>query len=243
MKTAIISGASRGIGKMSAIALAKEGYRVIVNYLNSQADADNVCEYINSMGGNAIPYKADMADSAQIASMVDFVKKNYGGIDLLVANAGIGHNALLIDHSDDIIRKIIDVNLTGVITICREVGKIMLSQKSGNIITISSMWGQVGGSCESVYSATKGGIIAFTKAIAKEFSLSGVRVNCIAPGFIDTDINSRLSAADKQALIQEIPLSRAGTTQDIADAVVWLASEKASYITGQVLAINGGLII
>ncbi|MDE6614546.1 MAG: SDR family oxidoreductase [Clostridia bacterium] len=243
MKTAIISGASRGIGKMSAIALAKEGYRVIVNYLNSQADADNVCEYINSMGGNAIPYKADMADSAQIASMVDFVKKNYGGIDLLVANAGIGHNALLIDHSDDIIRKIIDINLTGVITICREVGKIMLSQKSGNIITISSMWGQVGGSCESVYSATKGGIIAFTKAIAKEFSLSGVRVNCIAPGFIDTDINSRLSAADKQALIQEIPLSRAGTTQDIADAVVWLASEKASYITGQVLAINGGLII
>lgn len=243
MKTAIISGASRGIGKTTAIALAKEGYRVIVNYLNSQNEAESVCEYINSIGGNAVPYKADMGNPSQIANMVDQVKKNYGSIDLLVANAGIAHNDLLIDHTDNTVRKIIDVNLIGVITLCREAGKIMLSQKSGNIITISSMWGQVGGSCESVYSATKGGIIAFTKAIAKEFSLSNVRVNCIAPGFVDTDINANLSQADKQSIIQEIPLLRSGTSQDIADAVVWLASEKASYITGQVLAVNGGLII
>ena len=243
MKTAIISGASRGIGKSVALSLAKEGYRVIVNYLNSKEQAQSLCDQINSEGGCAIPYQADMANPTQIANMVDYVKTNFGSIDLLVANAGIGHNALLIDHTDDAVRKIIDVNLIGVITLCREVGKFMLSQKSGNIITLSSMWGQVGGSCESVYSATKGGIIAFTKAIAKEFSLSNIRVNCIAPGFIDTDINANLSQADKQSLVEEIPLSRAGIPQDVANAVVWLASEKASYITGQVIAINGGLII
>ncbi|MBD5085906.1 MAG: glucose 1-dehydrogenase [Clostridiales bacterium] len=243
MKTAIISGASRGIGKTTALSLAKEGYRVIVNYLNSKDAAESICEQINSAGGSAILFKADMGNPCQIADMVEQVKKDYGSIDLLVANAGIGHNALLIDHSDDAVKKIIDVNLVGVITLCREVGKVMLSQKSGNIITLSSMWGQVGGSCESVYSAAKGGIIAFTKAIAKEFSLSNIRVNCIAPGFIDTDINANLSQSDKQSLIQEIPLLRSGTTQDVADAIVWLASEKASYITGQVLAVNGGLII
>ena len=243
MKTAIISGASRGIGKTTAISLAKEGYRVIINYLNSQESADSVCAYIKSQGGSAIAYRADMANPAQICEMVNYVKSSFGSVDLVVANAGIGLNKLLIDSSDEEIRKIVDVNLIGVITLCREAGKIMLSQKSGNIIALSSMWGQVGGSCESVYSATKGGIIAFTKAIAKEFSLSGVRVNCVAPGFIDTQINSNLSDDDKQSLIQEIPLMRAGTCQDVADSIVWLASEKSSYITGQVICVNGGLII
>ncbi|MDE5991234.1 MAG: SDR family oxidoreductase [Clostridia bacterium] len=243
MKTAIISGASRGIGKTTAISLAKEGYRVIVNYLNSQESADKVCEDINSAGGSAIAYKADMSDPSQIVAMTQYVKNNFGSIDLVVANAGIGLNSLLIDCSDEEIRKVIDVNLIGVITLCREVGKIMLSQKSGNIVTLSSMWGQVGGSCESVYSAAKGGIIAFTKAIAKEFSLSGVRANCVAPGFIDTSMNSNLSQSDKLTVIDEIPLFRAGSPQDVADAILWLASEKASYVTGQVISVNGGLII
>ncbi|MDE7337424.1 MAG: SDR family oxidoreductase, partial [Clostridia bacterium] len=150
---------------------------------------------------------------------------------------------LLTDHSDETIKRIIDVNLIGTISLCREVAKIMLSQKSGNIITVSSMWGQVGGSCESVYSAAKGGIIAFTKAIAKEFSLSGIRANCIAPGFIDTDMNNNLSQDDKLSLVADIPLLRAGAPQDVADAAVWLASEKSSYVTGQVISVNGGLII
>lgn len=243
MKTAIISGASRGIGKTTAISLAQEGYRVIINYLNSQQSADEVCEFINSNGGSAIAYKADVSDPSQIVAMVQYVKDTFGSIDLLVANAGIGLNGLLIDSLDNDIRKVIDINLIGVITLCREVGKVMLSQKSGNIITLSSMWGLVGGSCESVYSATKGGIIAFTKAIAKEFSLSGVRVNCVAPGFIDTSMNSNLSQTDKLSIIDDIPLLRAGSPQDVADAIVWLASEKASYVTGQVISVNGGLII
>ncbi|MDE7215371.1 MAG: SDR family oxidoreductase [Clostridia bacterium] len=243
MKTAIISGASRGIGRAIAISLAKEGYSVVINYLNSQNDAQALCDRINSDGGKSIAFKADMANPDQIKELVDFTVKNFSSIDLLVANAGVGYSSLLTDHSDDAIKRIIDVNLIGTISLCREVAKIMLSQKSGNIITVSSMWGQVGGSCESVYSAAKGGIIAFTKAIAKEFSLSGIRANCIAPGFIDTDMNNNLSQDDKLSLVADIPLLRAGAPQDVADAAVWLASEKSSYVTGQVISVNGGLII
>lgn len=243
MKTAIVSGASRGIGAQTAIELAKEGYLVIVNYLNSPQKAEAVCKQISLSGGMAISYKADMSDPLQIRQMTDFVVKTYGGIDLIVANAGIGLNALLIDTSDEQIKKIIDTNLVGTVTLCREGAKNMLSRHSGNIVTVSSMWGQVGGSCESVYSAAKGGIIAFSKALAKELGTSGIRVNCICPGLIDTEINNNLTSEDKQALVEEIPLARIGTPKDIADAVVWLASEKASYITGQVIAINGGMII
>ena len=242
MKTAIISGASRGIGKEIALSLSKEGYRVIVNFLNSQESAISLCEQINSQGGHAVAFKADMANPRQIKEMVDFTVKNFSTVDLLVANAGIGYSALLTDHSDEIIKKIIDINLVGVITLCKEAAKVMLSQKSGNIITISSMWGQVGGSCESVYSAAKGGVISFTKAIAKEFSLSGIRVNCISPGFIDTDMNNNISLSDKLSLVDEIPLARAGLAKDVADAAVWLASDKSSYVTGQIIAVNGGLI-
>lgn len=240
MKTAIISGASRGIGRATAITLAKEGYRVVVNYLNSKKDAASLCKLISSAGGDAVAYRADMAAPAQICEMVEYIRKAFGTVDLLVANAGVGLNKLLIDHSDDDIRRLVDINLIGAITLCREASKIMISQKSGNIITLSSMWGEIGASCESVYSATKGGIIAFTKALAKELSLSGIRVNCVSPGFIDTDINSNLSTAERQAVIDEIPLARAGSTQDVADAIAWLASGKAAYVTGQVIGINGG---
>ncbi len=243
MKTAIVSGASRGIGKACAIELAKEGYLVIVNYLNSSKKAQQVVNTISDLGGMAISYKADMSNSKEIKQMTDFVKKTYGGIDLVVANAGIGLNSLLIDTSDAQIKKLIDTNLVGTITLCRECADIMLSRHSGNIIMISSMWGQVGGSCESIYSATKGGIIAFTKALAKELGTNGIRVNCIAPGLIDTDINNNLTPEDKLALIEDIPVGRIGNAQDIANAVVWLQSDKASFVTGQVIAVNGGMII
>ena len=161
----------------------------------------------------------------------------------MVANAGIGAYGMLIDHSDENITNVINTNLIGCITLCREASKVMLTQKSGNIVTVSSMWGQVGGSCESVYSATKGGVIAFSKALAKELALNGIRVNCVAPGFIDTDINSNLTQEEKNAVIAEVPLARVGKPQDVADAVVWLTSDKSSYVTGQIIAVNGGLII
>ena len=243
MKTAIISGASRGIGRSIAISLAKEGYAVIVGFCQNKDKAQEVCDLIAKDGGIATAYKCDVSKPNEVKAMVEYVKSTYGRIDVVVANAGIGSYGLLIDQSDETILDVINTNLVGCITLCKEAGKVMLSQKSGNIITVSSMWGQVGGSCESVYSATKGGIISFTKAIAKEFALSGVRVNCVAPGFIDTDINNNLSQEDKAAIVEDIPLQRAGTPQDVANAVAWLVSDKASYITGQVIPINGGLII
>lgn len=243
MKTAIISGASRGIGRAIAISLAKEGYAVIIGYYRNASLAQQVCDLIIKDGGIAESYKFDVSAPNQVKEAVEYVKNKYASVDVVVANAGIGSYGMLIDHSDEKIAKVVNINLVGCITLCREASKIMLSQKSGNIVTVSSMWGQVGGSCESVYSATKGGIIAFTKALAKELALCGVRVNCVAPGFIDTEINDNLSKEEKDAVIQDIPLARAGTPQDVANAVVWLTSEEASYVTGQVIGINGGLVI
>lgn len=243
MKTAIISGASRGIGSAIATSLAKEGYAVIVGYCNNAVKAQEVCDAIIKNGGIAEAYQCDVSIPDQVKAMVEYTKAKYSTVDVAVANAGIGSYGMLIDHSDSTIANVINTNLIGCITLCREASKVMLSQKSGNIVTVSSMWGQVGGSCESVYSAAKGGIIAFSKALAKELSLSGVRVNCVAPGFIDTQINANLTQEEKSAVVEEIPLARAGKPQDVADAVLWLTSDKASYVTGQVIAVNGGLII
>lgn len=243
MKTAIISGASRGIGAKIAQQLAKNGYLVIVNYNNSQQKAQQLCDDIKSQRGMAVAYKADMSKPDEIKAMTDYVQKDFGTIDLVVANAGIGLNSLLIDTTDEQIHDLIYTNMVGTITLCRECAKHMLKNHKGNIITISSMWGQVGASCESVYSATKGGIISFTKAIAKELGYNGIRANCIAPGLIDTEINSNLSGEDIQSLVDETPVGRIGTTQDIANAVLWLASEESGFVTGQVISVNGGMII
>ncbi len=243
MKTAIISGASRGIGSAIAVSLAKEGYAVIVGYCNNADKAQEVCDLIINDGGIAEAYKCDVSSPDQVKTMVEYVKTKYSTVDVLVANAGIGAYGMLIEHSDENITNVINTNLIGCITLCREASKVMLTQNSGNIVTVSSMWGQVGGSCESVYSATKGGVIAFSKALAKELALNGIRVNCVAPGFIDTDINSNLTQEEKNAVIAEVPLARVGKPQDVADAVVWLTSDKSSYVTGQIIAVNGGLII
>lgn len=243
MKTAIISGASRGIGRAIAISLAKEGYAVIVGFCHSKDSAQEVCDLIIKDGGIAEAYKCDVSVASEVKAMAKYVKTKYGRLDVAVANAGIGAYGMLIDHSDATVNNVINTNLVGCITLCREAAAIMLPQKSGNIVTVSSMWGQVGGSCESVYSATKGGIIAFSKALAKELALNGIRVNCVAPGFIDTDINSNLSNEEKNAIVEDVPLGRAGTSEDVANAVSWLVSDKASYVTGHVIAINGGLII
>lgn len=243
MKTAIITGASRGIGSAIAQTLAKKGYAVIVGFCKNQSKAQEVCDLIIKDGGIAEPYKCDVAKPSDIKLMVQYVKSKYGTVDVAVANAGIGAYGMLIDHSDETISNVINTNLLGCITFCREVSNVMLSQKSGSIVTISSMWGQVGGSCESVYSATKGGIIAFTKALAKELAPNGIRVNCVSPGFIDTDINSNLTQEEKDAVIAEVPLGSAGKAQDIANAVEWLVSDKASYVTGQIIGVNGGLVM
>ncbi|MGN0797681.1 MAG: elongation factor P 5-aminopentanone reductase [Christensenellales bacterium] len=240
MKTAIITGASRGIGRATATLLAQNNYNVVINYNSSEEQAKALVDELTVQGLSAVCYKADVSDEAQAEALVRFTLDRWGKVDLLVNNAGISASGLLIDMPIEQINNTIAVNLTGTIVMTQKVAKCMLSNRSGNIINISSIWGEIGGSCEAVYSATKGGIIAFSKAMAKELGYNNIRVNCISPGIIDTDMNARLSACDLQDIIDDIPCQRIGSTDDIAKAVLWLASDEASYINGQVLSINGG---
>lgn len=240
MKTAIITGASRGIGKAIATLLAQNDYNVVINYNHSEDQAKALVDELTAQGLSAVCYKADVSDEAQAEALVRFTLDRWGKVDLLVNNAGVSASGLLIDMPIEQINDTIAVNLTGTIVMTQKVAKSMLSNQSGNIINISSIWGEIGGSCEAVYSATKGGVIAFSKAMAKELGYNGIRVNCIAPGIIDTDMNARLSTSDVQNIIDDIPCQRIGRAEDIAKAVLWLASDEASYINGQVLSINGG---
>lgn len=240
MKTAIITGASRGIGRATATLLAQNDYNVVINYNHSEDQAKALVDELTAQGLSAVCYKADVSDEAQAEALVRFTLDRWGKVDLLVNNAGVSASGLLIDMPIEQINDIIAVNLTGTIVMTQKVAKGMLSNQSGNIINISSIWGEIGGSCEAVYSATKGGVIAFSKAMAKELGYNGIRVNCIAPGIIDTDMNARLSTSDVQNIIDDIPCQRIGRAEDIAKAVLWLASDEASYINGQVLSINGG---
>lgn len=240
MKTAIITGASRGIGKAIATLLAQNDYNVVINYNHSEEQAKTLVDQLTAQGLSAVCYKANVSDEAQAEALVRFTLDRWGKVDLLVNNAGISTSGLLIDMPIEQINDTIAVNLTGTIVMTQKVAKGMLSNQSGNIVNISSIWGEIGGSCEAVYSATKGGVIAFSKAMAKELGYNGIRVNCIAPGIIDTDMNARLSTSDVQNIIDDIPCQRIGRAEDIAKAVLWLASDEASYINGQVLSINGG---
>lgn len=240
MKTAIISGSSRGIGAAIAKKAAANGYFVIINYHQHKSAAEQVLEDI---GGNGIIYQADVSDFAQVSKMFNYVYDKYKSIDLVVNNAGICASGLLLDMQQSKIVELINVNLLGVINCCKCACKYMLAQHRGKIINISSMWGQVGASCESVYSATKGGIISFTKALAKEIGYNNINVNCVAPGVIDTDMNSALSSQDLSELVDNTPCGRLGNADDVANLVMWLASDDASFVNGQVIGVNGGFCI
>ena len=218
MKTAIITGASRGIGKAIATLLAQNDYNVVINYNHSEDQAKALVDELTAQGLSAVCYKADVSDEAQAEALVRFTLDRWGKVDLLVNNAGISTSGLLIDMPIEQINDTIAVNLTGTIVMTQKVAKGMLSNRSGNIVNISSIWGEIGGSCEAVYSATKGGVIAFSKAMAKELGYNGIRVNCIAPGIIDTDMNARLSTSDVQNIIDDIPCQRIGRAEDIANA-------------------------
>jgi len=233
-KTALITGGSRGIGAACATALAEDGYRVIINYNTDRGNAERVAD---AAGGTAV--QADVADSAQVARMV----KAAGSIDTLVCCAGIAHYGMFTDVTDDAWRHVFDVNVGGVINCCRAVIPDMVRKKNGRIITISSIWGAAGASCESIYAASKAAIIALGKSLAKELAPSGVLVNSVAPGAIDTDMLSPLGEDDIAALCRDIPLGRLGTARDVAEVVRFLASERSSYITGQVIGTNGGFLI
>lgn len=237
-KTVFITGGSRGIGAECVKIFSENGYNVAFSYFKSEKEAFEL-----SKKYGAICFRADSAISFEITEAISKASLHFGKIDVLINNAGISHSALFTDITDEMWKRMLDTNLSGAFYASRAVLPQMISRKSGVILNVSSMWGQVGASCEVHYSAAKAGLIGMTKALAKEVGPSGIRVNCVSPGVIDTDMNAGLSKADLDALKEETPLERIGSATDIAEALLFLAGDKASFITGQDVGINGGLII
>ena len=242
-KTVIITGASKGIGAAMAILFARKGYNVVIGYNESYQLAKMLSSSLSSQGYNVVPIKVNVANKLETDILIKEAVYKFGSVDVLINNAGVAFNALITDTEEFDSDKIFDVDLKGVFNCCKSVTPVMVNQKSGRIINISSMWGQVGASCEVAYSAAKAGVIGLTKALAKELAPSGITVNCIAPGLIDTSMNSNISVEDLNAFVEDIPLGRMGTAEDIAETALFLASEGADYITGQVLGVNGGYVM
>lgn len=239
-KIALVSGGSRGIGAAIARALWVKGYRVAILYQKNQAAAEAV---LATLGEDCLALQCDVADFTQCETAFAQIVRQMGEVDVLVCNAGIAQQKMFGDISLFDWSRMMAVHLDGAFYLSKLALPAMIREKQGRIINISSMWGQVGASCEVHYSAAKAGLIGFTKALAKEEGPSGITVNCVCPGVIDTDMMAGFSQEDKAALAEETPISRLGTPQEVANLVCFLASEEASYITGQVLGINGGLVV
>ena len=242
-KTVIITGASKGIGAAMAILFARKGYNVVIGYNESYQLAKMLSSSLSSQGYNVVPIKANVANKLETDILIKEAVYKFGSVDVLINNAGVAFNGLITDTEEFDSDRVFDIDLKGVFNCCKSVTPVMVNQKSGKIINISSMWGQVGASCEVAYSAAKAGVIGLTKALAKELAPSGITVNCIAPGLIDTSMNSNISVEDLNAFVEDIPLGRMGTAEDIAETALFLASEGADYITGQVLGVNGGYVM
>ena len=242
-KTVLVTGASKGIGAATAILFAQKGYNVVINYNNSYESASLLARSLASNGYSVMTHKANVANKLEVDLMIKETLYKFGSLDILVNNAGIAHDGLITETDEIDFDNIMDVNLKGVFNCCKAVIPSMVSRQSGKIINISSMWGQVGASCEVAYSAAKAGVIGLTKALAKELAPSGITVNCIAPGLIETSMNSNYTVEELNDFVSTIPLGRMGSADEIAAAVEFLSSDKADYITGQVFGINGGYVI
>lgn len=240
-KVAIVTGASRGIGREIAKELAEKGYQVIANYNKSEEEAKSLQEELNEKNIGIDIFKADVSKREEVRQMVQFILDKYGKIDILVNNAGISESKLFTDVTDEDWNRIITTNLYSAFCTTQEVVPNMIHNKYGCIINISSIWGIVGASCESIYSISKAGIDGMTKSLAKELGPSNIRVNSIAPGCIMTDMNKNLSKADLDAIKEETPLQKIGSSKDIAKCVCFLAEDE--FTTGQVISINGGWVI
>jgi 3-oxoacyl-[acyl-carrier protein] reductase len=240
-KVAIVTGASRGIGQATALALAAEGAAIVVNYASSSGAADAVVASITALGGQAIAVQADVSQEDQVEAMVAATVAKFGRVDVLVNNAGITRDTLLLRMKLADWQAVIDLNLTGVFLCTRAVSKIMLKQRSGRIINITSVAGQMGNPGQSNYSAAKAGVIGFTRTVARELASRGITVNAVAPGFIATDMTNDLNA---EPILAMIPLSRYGQPEDIAGMIQFLAATPAAgYITGQVFNVDGGMVM
>lgn len=241
MKTVLITGASRGIGRACALAFAKEGYNIAINYNSKDAAAEAVKAEITAFGVSCEVYKCDVSESQSVKAMVEDIVKDFGSVDVLVNNAGIAQQKLFDSITDEDYDRMFAVNTKGAFNCSREASRLMLHNHNGSIVNISSMWGTVGASMEVHYSASKSAIIGMTKALSKELGPSGIRVNCIAPGLIDTEMNAMHSEETLQAIAEETSLMRIGKPEDVANLAVFLASDKASYITGQIIGVDGGI--
>lgn len=242
-KTVLITGSSRGIGRAAAIAFARDGFNVIINYNQSFKSAIELNEYLHSLNYSSIIIKADISNRSEVDSMFKQALDLYGSIDVLVNNAGIAQQKLFTDISEPEWDRMFNINIKGIYNCCQAVIPCMVHRKSGKIINISSMWGISGSSCEVHYSASKAAVIGFTKALAKELGPSGINVNCIAPGVIATDMNSNIDEISLNSLREETPLERLGSPDDVANMILFLASDKADFITGQVISVDGGFIL
>lgn len=238
MKTVIITGATRGIGAAAALKFASADYAICAVYRQDDSSARVLIDKLASNGCFATAIKADVSDPEQCRRVVEECARTLGAPCVLVNNAGLSAISPLVDMADDDISSLIDADLKGAIYMTKY-AQPHLVDNGGAIVNVSSVWGVVGASCESVYSAAKGGVIAFTKAMAKELAPSGVRVNCVAPGVIDTSMNARFDERERAAITEDIPLGRFGTADEVADAIFWLA-DGATYVTGQCLGVDGG---
>ena len=234
MKTALVTGASKGIGRQIALTLAQNGYTVIGTYNST---------LVEEAESSIIYKKCNVADYADVEALFAYIKDSYKTLDAVVNCAGVSWVGLLQDMKEEEIAKLVSTNLSGTIFVCQQAASVMVKQHSGIMVNISSIWGNNGASCEAVYSATKGGINAFTKALAQELAPSGIRVNAVCPGVIKTDMLNCFTEEDLQSLAEETPLGRLGTVQDVANMVDFILSDRASFVTGQIITVDGGFAL
>lgn len=242
-KVAVVTGASRGIGRAIALKLAEEGAKVIVNYSGSQAKAEEVVAMIQENGGEAIAVQASVSQTEEVTALMDAAVKTYGSLDILVNNAGITRDNLIMRMKEDEWDDVLNTNLKGVFLCTKAVTRQMMKQRAGRIINISSIVGVAGNAGQANYVAAKAGVIGLTKTTAKELASRNILVNAIAPGFIETEMTEQLPEDIKQGMLTQIPLAKLGQPEDIAKAVAFLASEDANYMTGQTLHIDGGMVM
>ena len=239
-KVAFVTGASRGIGRASAVRLASDGAKVALNFASNSQKAESVKSEIEAAGGTAILVQGDVSNFETVTELIKKVVDEWGRIDILINNAGITRDNLLLKMSEDDFDRVIATNLKGVFNCTKAVTKLMMKQRTGRIVNMSSVVGLKGNISQTNYAAAKAGIIGFTKSAARELASRGVTVNAVAPGLINTDMTAALSEKVKEVMLQEIPAGRMGTPEDVANAVAFLVSDQAAYITGQVLSVDGG---